>query len=301
MSSLLVVCLFLMMCFASACIFESGPSIVLNKKSVSYVPICIVLNDQTVMVSQVKFDVLTRIVMQGSFSQVTAPNACSSNTRWFSKGCNWNSAGSYGDGLGNGAPTNFYASVQGISSIYRKRYAYISGTQISAVFPIVTLVIQVNNGKVTQVYWDDDCYFNEGFGASPSQYPMLNCKFNAYDLFTNSGNSTFQTYLNPKGTMSSTIGFDCTVTNPACTTSVFGGGGSSSGETSSPSSTPTQKNALPAGFCDLGIYVVWVGTSADGQQLGSAGKRYKRFRQYAMANQYFTMLNSSGNSLPITS
>jgi len=57
------------------------------------------------------------------------------------------------------------------------------------------------------------------------------------------------------------------------------------------------QEVLPAGFCDLGIYVVWTGTSADGQQLASAGQRFKRFRAYAMANQYLTMLNSSGNSL----
>ena len=256
-----------------ACIYQNGPTVVLNKKSVTYVPICIIVGDKNLLVTQVKFDVLTRVVMKNSFAQVTAPDACANNKLWFgSEGCAWDASGTYGLGPGKGAPTNFYANVMGVPSMYRKRYAYISGQNISAVFPIVTLVIQVDGGVVKQVFWDDDCYFNEGGEPIPSTYTMLNCRFNAYDLATNSGNGTFQRFLNPSGTTVSTIGYDCSLTVNACRSGL----------------SPDQK-VLPAGFCDLAIYVVWTGTSADGQQLASAGQRFRRFRAYAMANQYLTV------------
>jgi len=158
---------------AVACFFEGGPTVSLNKKSISYVPICLILNDKTMFVTQVKFDVLTRVVIQDSFAQVTLPNACSTNSVWFSNGCGWDAAGTFGPGIGKGAPTNFYASVQGVNSLYRKRYVGLSGTTVNSVFPIVTLVIQVDGGTVKSVYWDDDCYFNEGKTQNPSGFSMF--------------------------------------------------------------------------------------------------------------------------------
>jgi hypothetical protein len=263
------------------CTVEGGPIISLNKKSTSYIPICVILNDQTLFATQVKFDVLSRIVIKDSFKQVTTPDACLTTPMWFSRGCDWDAAGSYGLGIGYGAPTNFYVSVGGVSSLYRKRYAYLQGTSVAAVFPIVTLVIQVDGGKVTSVYWDDDCYFNEGGTQAFSTFNMLTCRFNAYDLSTNGGNVTFQRYLNPS--RETTLGFDTSVTKSFCE-----------------APAGSNQEQIPPGFCDLGIYVVWVGTSADSQQLTSAGQRFRRFRDYAMPNQYLMMLNSSGNSLPQT-
>lgn len=252
------------------CTYESSPAISLNKKSITYVPICIILNDQSLFYAEVKFDILTRIVLQGSFNAVSAANACGSNPLWFPNGCNFVPQGGIsmypGSGLGAGAPTNFYANVLGFPAIYRKRYAYIGGNQqtVQSVFPIVTLVIQVNGGNVEKVYWDDDCYFNEGKTSTTSSYTMLSCRPNAFGLLTNNATRAFGPSA-PANT-----GFDSSLTVQACKTGLA-------------------NQALPEGFCDLGIYVVWTGTSADGQQLGSAGQRFRRFRDYAMSNQYLTV------------
>jgi hypothetical protein len=273
----------------------------LTKKSPSTVPICLVLNDQYLYSAQVSFDVFSRVVIVGSFDEVTLTQACSQGvppySYWFPLGCAWEE-GTYGDGIGKGAPTNFYVSVQGVSSNYRKQYAYLgdsSGTtspNVGAVFPIVTLVISVNNGIVDQVYWDDNCYFNyvNEAGSTLSNSPMA-CEFNAYEidnLYT-FPNGTYQSFLNPTGT--TTTGFDTFVTNAACTTNTWQ-------DPSSPSPAPMA--ALPYGFCDLGIYVTWVGTSADGEQLSTANERFKRFRQYSMLSEYPTMINFNGHSLTPT-
>jgi len=236
------------------------------------------MNDASLLYTEVKFDVLTRVVLHNSFKRVTSPTACS-DTLFFPNGCPAN--GIYpGSGPGTGAPTNFYVNVMGRPAIYKKRYAQLSSSQastVSSVFPIVTLVVQVDGGKVTKVYWDDNCYFNEGKAAATTSFNMLNCRPNAYDLLSN--NQSSPQALNPSGTAPPFTGYDCSLTAPACRTGLA-------------------NQALPGGFCDLGIYIVWTGTSADGQQLTSAGQRFKRFRTYAMNNQYLTMLNFSGHALP---
>lgn len=268
-----VSCLFLglmVLELAIACNFEQTAPVVLNKRSISYVPICLIFNDRRLLFTEVKFDVLTRIVVQGSFQAVTAPQACETNNFWFPQQCNWGPNGLYpGSGLGSGAPTNFYANVLGVPSIYKKRYASVSGTSnVNAVFPIVTLVIQVDGGKVVKVYWDDDCYFNENGAIGTSTFSMLNCRSNSFDLLSN--NVTQIRALNPGGITTSSNGFDSSLLAQSCRKGLA-------------------NQDLPNGFCDLGIYVVWQGTSADGQQLSSANQRFKRFRQYAMSNQYLTV------------
>ena len=258
----------------------------LTKRAPSDVPICIILNDQYMFSSQVRFDVYSRVVLSGSYAAVTATQACSDATSiWFPTplGCSWVD-GSYGPGLGRGAPTNYYASVQGVTSNYRKKYASLgTSPAVVGVFPIVTLVISVDNGIVTEVFWDDDCFFNYNRAAgSAGGAGSMDCLFNAVDidnLFTNTRNQTYNRFLNP--TSATTTGYDTLLSTEACTSNIW---------KDPESQTSTASNeALPNGFCDLGIYVTWVGTSADGQQLGSAGPRFKRFRDYAMLSEYPTV------------
>jgi len=269
-------------------LFNGGPeTALLTKRSPADVPICLILNDRYLFSSQVKFDTYTRLVIKGSFDAVTAPNACAvPDSIWFPAplSCAWNQ-GSYGPGLGLGAPTNFYVSVQGVTSNYRKRYAFLGNTpQVPGVFPLLTIVIQVSNGIVKQVYWDDNCYFNfDRDRGTTSGATSMDCQFNAFDipnLFTNTRNTTYRSFLNP--TSKTSTGFDTLLTVDACKTNIWR-------DPSSTSAEPPSNVALPPGFCDLGIYVTWVGTSADGQQLGSASPRFKRMRDYAMLAQYPTV------------
>lgn len=275
---------------------NGGPvDAVLTKKSPSEVPICLILNGRYLFSTQVKFDVYSRIVLPGSFEAVRATGACAQpNSIWFPLGCAW-TKGTYGEGIGLGAPTNYYVSVQGISSSYRKRYAYVSSTgppttaptnaaAVVGVFPITTLVISVRNGVVVEVFWDDNCFFNYNRkpGTSTGADQMV-CSFNAYQIdnaYTSLTNTTFNSWLNQKGSQFN--GYDTYITNSACLVNNWK-------DPLSTSTTPVTPKSLPSGFCDLGVYITWVGTSADGQQLGSASPRYKRFRQYAMDAEYPTV------------
>lgn len=275
---------------------DGAQDAVLLKRSPSEVPICMILNDRFLFSTQVRFDTYTRIVLPGSFDAVTATGACSAaNSVWFPLGCGWRD-GTYGDGVGLGAPTNFYVSVQGKTSSYRKRYAFVStngppataptsNPAIIGVFPIVTLVISVQNGVVQEVFWDDNCYFSYSRQAGTTTgAEQMTCALNAYqwdNKFTNLRNQTYNSLLNRNG---GTTGYDTYISNSACRSNNWRDPSSIGTSTTPVTSTP-----LPEGFCDLGIYVTWVGTSGDGQQLGSASPRYKRFRDYAMLSQYPTV------------
>ena len=254
----------------------------LSKLRAVQVPICIILNDRSLYSAQVAFDEFSRITLQGSFSEVSTPKACDSNPTWFPLGCPDQPEGTYGDGLGRGAPTNLYASVQGVASSYRKRYANMDDKgEVLGVFPILTLVVSVSNGNVEEVYWDDNCYFNQD-GSVGSSGDSMSCVPNAYDLQSNIGNASFIDFLNPSNSQVSNAGYD-TMISPldACRTNM---------------QNDDSTDSLPTGFCDLGIYVAWTGTSADGQRLDSAGRRFRRPRMFGMEAQYPTMLNFQGNS-----
>ena len=97
---------------------------------------------------------------------------------------------------------------------------------------------------------------------------------NAYNLSTNQPATVNNTDPNS--------GMDCAIVQPSC-------------------NTPAQfsKATIPPGFCDLGVYVVWTGTDAAGVEFSSAGRRFRRFRDYGMQTQLSAMQNWSplGNSI----
>jgi hypothetical protein len=260
----------------------------LTKKSPVQVPVCLILNDRYMFSTQIEFDDFSRVVLTGSYQAVTTPEACNTNKVWFPQGCP-NDQGTYGIGIGNGVPTNFFISIQGVSSAYRKRFAFFGSddpTIVTGVFPILTLVVKVTNGIVNSLTWDDNCYFSPQRKANGAD-----CFFNAYDLnnfFVSGDNSSlYANFLNPS--TGTSIGYDTVITPlQNCLTNQQGG-------TNPPSPAPA--TILPVGFCDLGIYIVWVGTSLDGQQLVSGNPRFKRFRNgYSMDSQYPTMVAFNGHS-----
>ena len=98
--------------FANSCIESNAEP--LNKMTSSSSAICIVVNDRTLYTAKVPFDVLSRVVLPTSFDQVsTACSDPSANSTWFPNGCVVNA----GSGVGNGPPTNFYVSVQGVNRV----------------------------------------------------------------------------------------------------------------------------------------------------------------------------------------
>lgn len=255
---------------AGACRYLQSGQLVntpLEKMTPTMVPICIILNDRSMFSGLVVFDVFSRVVLKGSFLAVVTPGACLTNRLWFPNMCTPNN----GPGVGNGPPTNYYVSVQGVSSSYRKRYAQMdpdSSTGVSAVIPITTLVVSVDNGVVKSVYWSDGCFF------SKTRLPGVDCAFNAYDYEFLLPEQQYAGFLNPDPNAKTSVGYDTLM-------------------------SPSDCLALgqPSGFCDLGVYVVWTGTSADGKQLVSANPRFSRFRNsFAMGDQLPTMVNFNGHS-----
>lgn len=238
----------------------------LNKINPGLVPICLVINDRYQLTAEVIFDSFSRVVVRGSYEEVVINGACVNDNLWFPV----TSCSAYnGPGIGNGAPTNYYVSVQGVSSSYRKRYAQMDTSaqgRVAAVLPLTTAVVQVDNGVVKSVYWSDGCFFNE------NRAKATDCIFNAFDLTNQIDPEQYNQFLNPTG--ETTLGYDTSLTPQQCT-----------------------QQGNPPGFCDLGIYIVWTGTSLDGKQLVSANPRFSRFRDsFAMGNQFATMVNFNGHS-----
>lgn len=109
-------------------------------------------------------------------------------------------------------------------------------------FPIYTAIVQMVDGIVKSVTFDEGCFFCDS--ASPQ------CVTNA--LPVTGGAPVADTHQQ-----------GCFMTTAECT----------------PVARPDNPNA---NSCDLKIFVVWTGTDASGNYLMSAGKRFSRFRQYSL-------------------
>jgi hypothetical protein len=227
--------------------------------------VCIFINDRYVGVAKPVADTFTRLVVSGS-ANATFDNACSTFPFWYPLGC----VSGLPNALGGMPQTNYYVSSLGVGVNYKKIYAVQDGISTDWVFPVTTAVISVSNGVVQSVFWDDGCYFCPSESASKDaacpggQAGCQQCQFNAYNLTTND-------LANVNATDPQT-GSDCAVVTSSCTTAPKG-----------------QSTALPAGFCDLGVYIVWTGTDANGVSFSSSGQRFRRFRQYGMQTQLAAM------------
>lgn len=240
--------------------------------------VCLIMNDRNVTVNTVVADTYTRLVLQGSFNATTHSfgrlPACAdpANRFYFPTGCP-GSGEVPTTGLGS-LSLNYYISSMGVNSNYKKVYGILQGTgtstqrgRVVSYFPITTAVIEVDHGTVTSVYWDDGCYFcpwNTGSLAEEPQPSYMNCLNNAFNMQTNA----ITRFNKTRGDM----GRDCALTTLAC---------------------PANSGSL----CDLGIYVVWTGTDAAGHQFASAGRRFRRYRQYNLAPQLPAMQRFGGNDV----
>ena len=140
--------------------------------------------------------------------------------------------------------------VESMGVVATYKKTYISHCGGGIVFPIITAVITADRGTVTDVYWDDGCYLCADDGNTAES--SMGCMPNAYTL---QGKAT---------TVADGLGKDCGLTRDKCLTK---------------SDT----------FCDLNLYVVWTGTDMNGNYFRSAGKRFSRFREYAMPSLFSAM------------
>jgi len=224
-------------------------------------------------------DEYTRLVISGSANATVTdgsqPNPCL-NKFWAPLGCDETIPVT----LGGQPYTNYYVVAGGKVINYKKTFVAYPNADGGSTYllPISTVVIQVNNGVVQSVYWDDGCYFCPpadavsgvdaacGDGVTDCQQ----CLPNAYNLTTNQPLTSIS-YSGQGNDTNSDAGSDCAILQTNC----FASSGSKSGP--------------PSGFCDLGIYVTWYGTDSAGVSLASAGLRFRRFRSYAMQPQLDAM------------
>lgn len=166
--------------------------------------------------------------------------------------------------------STFDVSALGVTSSVPKIFKVIdvnpciygNGSSIYTI-PLYTVIINVADGQVASITWDDGCFFCASNGGD--------CIPNALDVNTSSpitdseefrGCRQPSDYCYPASTVTTNASIDTNVTE-----------------------------TLPQSPCDLKVFVVWTGTDKNGQYMTSAGKRFSRFRQYATASAYQSGLN----------
>jgi hypothetical protein len=164
------------------------------------------------------------------------------------------------------------------STSYKYYKAWGSGRTKPAAFTVLSLVVSVNEGVVTDIAWDDGCYFcsdtdtsNPLYRDAVSKTPEASygwmvpekstCKFNSYLTMTNSS-----------AAWPSLGGRNCLKTHDQCM------------------AAGCYNNATGTSCCDLKVYVAWQGSDAAGRHFTSSSKRFSRFRQYSISSLYDSAL-----------
>ena len=151
----------------------------------------------------------------------------------------------------------FHIESMGVRSTFRKSFCAqrnasdLPEGERTVFFPVLTAVIAVDAGRVTEVTWDDGCYFTDADSPAAQQ----SCEPNRFALDSRAALDSVPAPAQ---------GSDTALTRAAC-------------------------RSQPRGFCDLAVYVAWTGTDADGRHMGSAGRRFSVFRRYALQPQFDAM------------
>ncbi|GBG31539.1 Hypothetical Protein FCC1311_077632 [Hondaea fermentalgiana] len=145
----------------------------------------------------------------------------------------------------------FHIESMGVQSSFRKRYCTEADDGTLLFFPILTAIINVDENGVTDISWDDGCYFTDGSVSESVQ----TCVANAYGFNTSSPIDSVP---------APSQGSDTALTREVC-------------------------DSEPDGFCDLAVYVAWTGKDSNGNYFGSSGRRFSVFRDYDLQIQYDAM------------
>lgn len=132
--------------------------------------------------------------------------------------------------------------------------------------PVYTMIVSMADGVVTDIGWDDGCFF---------------CAENGDDCVKSALNATTSTLID------SDTFVGCRSTADTCypparplPNATAGDGGNSTGNAT-----------LTLSPCDLKVFVTWTGTDKNGQYLTSAGQRFSRYRAFGIATMYQSALN----------
>lgn len=133
--------------------------------------------------------------------------------------------------------------------------------------PTYTVIIKLDQGKVTDIGWDDGCFF---------------CAENT-DECMHTGLDTNYTAEIPS------VDFrGCRKSHTECYPDTM------------PVANSTDANVtLAQTGCDLKVFVTWTGTDKNGQFLRSASKRFSRYRQFGIATLYQSAINLANEGMNI--
>jgi len=123
----------------------------------------------------------------------------------------------------------------------------------------MTAIINLNNGAVNAISWDDGCYFCASNGPTCQPNGLSTATMTAID-----SSSGIVSCFTPQST--------CYATSTS---------------SPSPSPSPGAKNSsssITVNQCDLQLFVTWSGTDAGGLYMTSQNKRFSRFRQFGTAS-----------------
>lgn len=155
--------------------------------------------------------------------------------------------------------------------------------------PMYTAIIQLVQGKVSSITWDDGCFF---------------CASNGPDCIHSTFNTNSSSALADDSQVACRSTYDTCYPFGSTSTAAAVSPGASPSPSSTPSATPsvqtaTSKTNSTADPCDLKVYVVWTGTDSTGAYLKSAGRRFSRYRQFGAASLFQGALNVVNDGLNV--
>jgi hypothetical protein len=177
----------------------------------------------------------------------------------------------------------FYATFDlasvGVFSPYPRIYKRLtytpSATGVASgdiiTIPVYTAIIQMTNGVVTDIGWDDGCLF------CPENTDE--CTFNAFSV--NASQPI------PDQTLRG-----CRKASVDCYPETFTNDNAANG-------TAVANATLTDSACDLKVFLTWTGTDKNGQFLRSAGKRFSRYRAFGIATAYQSAINLATDAVAI--
>lgn len=157
------------------------------------------------------------------------------------------------------------------------------------VFPIMTVVVSVYNGKVQSITWDDGCYFCDSLTANADGenefcQPNIFSSPNASALPTGSLEDAQLAAAEQAAPYSADQLSEARVDGGGMSCITYGAG--TSQHNPSVIGEPALDCSTTPEECDLKLYVVWTGTDSNGNYFQSAGLRFSRFQQFAISSLY---------------
>lgn len=148
----------------------------------------------------------------------------------------------------NNTNITFVAQIGDVTSVYSAHYVeYNNENSYSRIFPMLNLVVKMEEGNIYEIVWDNDCF----------NCDKKNCmELQGISIFNSSDSLDYK---------------NCFEEEINC----FGGS----------NSTDTNE-ALELNSCEPKFYVTWFGTDKNKRQLKTSGMAMSKFKHYSIKSLY---------------